>query len=96
MMYCVVRVVLPLLYPQCQIKVIWDVWGTQVLLDLTWMYGGLVTVVNEGCFVFLSPVGLLVDLRHSQPWRMWKVIPKQTNQRYELVMFKAWIGLNTT
>lgn len=51
------------------------------------MYEGLAIDVNKGCFVFFSSEGLLVDLRHSQPWRMWRVIPKQTNQRYELVMF---------
>ena len=37
--------------------------------------------ITVTCFVFLSSSGSLVDLRHSRPWRTWRVILNQTNQR---------------
>lgn len=52
--------------------------GSQDELGLSLMCGG--RSVNEGRSV-VSCAGLSVDLRRSQPWRMWRAIPKQTNQR---------------
>lgn len=46
-------------------------------LDLSLVRGG--RSVNEGRSV-VSCAGSSVDLRRSQPWRMWRAIPKQTNQ----------------